>query len=85
MINKGPLRKDKVLEYQSKGLCQIVQLSTQEGVLIAEVSIPTFKKLPAVLIWGSRFFTYKEEDEEYIEGTAFQVMEMSFFGTVMEK
>ena len=38
-----------------------VRLAIPDGGYVADVTIPPFKKLPDVIVWGQRFFTFHKD------------------------
>jgi hypothetical protein len=59
----------------------IIRLAIRGGGYVADVSIPPFQRLPDIIVWGSRHFTFhamlpEPEDHcaaEYREGFAYFV------------
>jgi hypothetical protein len=57
------------------------RLATKDGDHVADVQVPTFQKLPDVLIWGDRIFQFHQDittaddpcSAEYRECFAFMV------------
>lgn len=37
-----------------------IRLSIADGRYVADVSMPPFQKLPAVVVWGQRFFIFHQ-------------------------
>lgn len=56
-----------------------VRLLTADGGFVTSGTIPSFNEPPGILIWGTRFFTYEQTDDEsvhvYVETFAYVLPE----------
>ena len=82
-MSRPHMTRKGIQDLEEKGLVTVVHLYTMDHKKVASVAIPPFKKLPEILVWGTRTFTLNKTDG-YVEGMAFHVQELAFFGTVEE-